>query len=106
MKFSQSLHYSFSFLLAVYTGVSLAENISPLDQFIPDYDCASSQEETESIFPAFDLVVESFDSELIAQFIEELPEEISPDDEEEENEELELLNDLDETYICDLEVLI
>ena len=102
MKFAQSFYYSFSFLLMLYSSPCLAETINQFNQNIEDYDCISAQEESEPLFPLFDLAIESFESDVITQFIEDFSEE----DAEEDSEELELPDDLDETYICDLEVLI
>ena len=84
MKLAQSLLVSFTFLLVLSSSLSFAESIN-LDDLC--YDCPSDEEETESIFPPFNLTIESFDSDLIAQFIEDLPEDLCIDEQEEDEEE-------------------
>ncbi len=95
MKFEQSLFFSFIFLLALSHQFSLTESINVEDRCIECYDCPSDEEEAESIFPPFNLTLESFDSDLMAQFIEDLPEDEIFVDEQEEDEELELSDALE-----------
>jgi hypothetical protein len=101
MNFKKSLYYSFSFLLLFCSKISLTEEVQKPDQFIEDYACISEEtdqdaDDLDSFFPSFELAL---GSDSITQFIEELAENDFSEDEE-------MQDPLDETYVCDLEVLI
>ena len=117
MKVLQNWYYCFNLLVLLASPLCLAEVValvekpalvsvdSKEDDLVDDFDCVSNPEEMDTLISACDLALESFEQDIIAQFIEDFPNEEILFDEEDLEEDTEESEDDDTAELTQVVII-